>query len=56
MFPIEQGAAEIISYLALQDEDVEIDMDDTDETLLDFAGTDGRPLRARLPKVTVKRR
>lgn len=63
-FPIEQGAAEIVGYLALQDSGVEIELDDSDETLLEFtvradddsesAGEKRR--RARLPKVTVKRR
>ena len=32
--PIEQGAAEIVGYLALNDEDVAVDMDETDETVL----------------------
>ncbi len=32
MHPIEQGAAEIVGYLALDDDEVDIDMDDSDET------------------------
>ncbi|PZF81243.1 DUF3375 domain-containing protein [Jiangella anatolica] len=61
-FPIEQGAAEIIGYLALQDDDLQVDLDDSDETLLDYTvpgdedGTASRRRRARLPKVTVTRR
>ncbi|OBK27434.1 hypothetical protein A5634_23310 [Mycobacterium asiaticum] len=56
--PIEQGAAEIVGYLALNDEDVTVEMDDTDETLLDYADPADPNLtkRARLPKVTVRRR
>ena len=56
--PIEQGAAEIVGYLALNDEDVSIDMDDTDETILDYPDPADPDVtkRARLPKVTVRRR
>lgn len=56
--PIEQGAAEIVGYLALNDEDVTIDMDDTDETVLDYPDPADPAVtkRARLPKVTVRRR
>lgn len=56
LYPIEQGAAEIVGYLALQDDDLEIEMDESEETLLDFTGADRQLLRARLPKVTVRRR
>lgn len=58
MYPLEQGAAEIVSYLALDDGDVAVEMDDSDETVLDYDDprdpTSSR--RARLPKVTVRRR
>ena len=58
MYPLEQGAAEIVSYLTLDDGDVAVEMDDSDETVLDFEDpTDpAATKRARLPKVTVKRR
>ncbi|WP_166428178.1 DUF3375 domain-containing protein [Mycolicibacterium mucogenicum] len=56
--PIEQGAAEIVGYLALNDEDVSIDMDETEETILEYVDVADSDLikRARLPKVTVRRR
>jgi flagellar motility protein MotE (MotC chaperone) len=56
--PIEQGAAEIVGYLALNDEDVSIEMDDTEETVLDYLDPADPDItkRARLPKVTVRRR
>nr|WP_082957217.1 DUF3375 domain-containing protein [Mycolicibacter heraklionensis] len=56
--PIRQGAAEIVGYLALDDEDVIVEMDDTGETVLDFTDAENpeRTKRARLPKVTVRRR
>lgn len=56
--PIEQGAAEIVGYLALDDEDLTVEMDDADETVLEYADPDepGVTKRARLPRVTVRRR
>lgn len=54
-YPIEQGAAEIIGYLALAEDGIEIEMDESEETLLDYDDATGSPRRARLPKVTVKR-
>lgn len=58
LFPVEHGAAEIIGYLALQDEDIDIDMDDTDDTVLNYPdpADPGFSKRARLPKTTVTRR
>ena len=55
LYPIEQGAAEIVGYLALTDDDIEVSMDESGTTVLEF--TDGdRMRRARLPQVTVTRR
>src|SRR5699024_3491488 len=56
--PIEHGAAEIVGYLALGDDDVTVEMDAGDQTVLDYADpTDPEVTkRARLPKVTVRRR
>lgn len=58
MHPIEQGAAEIVGYLALNDEDVTVEMDDSGETLLEYRDPEYPDVikRARLPKVTVRRR
>lgn len=58
MYPLEQGAAEIVSYLTLDDGDVAVEMDDSEETVLDFEDPANPAVikRARLPKVTVKRR
>jgi flagellar motility protein MotE (MotC chaperone) len=55
LYPVEHGAAEIVGYLAITDEDIEVVMDESDETLIEY--TDGDIIRrARLPKVTVTRR
>lgn len=56
VYPIEQGAAEIVGYLALADGDLEVEIDESDETLVDYTDQRGQPRHARLPKVTVSRR
>ena len=58
MYPLEQGAAEIVSYLALDDDDVDVEMDDSgrDDPRLRRPGRPTTTKRARLPKVTVRRR
>ena len=57
-YPLEQGAAEIVGYLALDDGEVTVEMDDSDETVLDYPdpADPNTTKRARLPKVTVRRR
>jgi Protein of unknown function (DUF3375) len=54
-YPIEQGAAEVVGYLALTEDDLEVTVDEQDETCIDYA--DGEfARRIRLAKVTVSRR
>lgn len=55
VYPVEQGAAEIVGYLALTDEDLQVTTDEQDETFIDYARGDA-PQRMRMPKVTVSRR
>ena len=57
MYPIEQGAAELVGYLALGEDDLTIEMDEADEMLLEYhdPADPDRTLRVRLPKVTVRR-
>jgi hypothetical protein len=57
MFPIEQGAAEIVGYLALDDGEVAVEMDDADESVLEYDDLSDpeSTKRARLPRVTVRR-
>lgn len=55
LYPVEQGVAEIVAYLALSDDDLEVAMDDTEEMLIDYTDA-GTPRRARMPRVTVRRR
>nr|WP_306270549.1 DUF3375 domain-containing protein [Ornithinimicrobium sp. HY1793] len=54
-YPVEQGAAEIVGYLALTDDDLEVTLDETQETIIEYADSTGQR-RARLPRVTVSRR
>jgi hypothetical protein len=54
-YPVEQGAAEIVGYLALAEEDLEVSVDEHDETCIDYVADHGTR-RARLPKVTVTRK
>ncbi|HET7388336.1 MAG TPA: DUF3375 domain-containing protein [Nocardioidaceae bacterium] len=54
-YPVEQGAAEILGYLSLTEEDLAIEMDETDESIIDYLDPGGHQRRARLPKVTVIR-
>ncbi len=58
LFPIEQGAAEIIGYLGLSDDELTVEFYGEGETVLDYPDpVDAeRWLRARLPRVTVRRR
>ena len=52
------GVLLIVGYLALNDEDVTVDMDDADEAVLEYSDPADPDFtkRARLPKVTVRRR
>jgi hypothetical protein len=54
--PVEQGAAEIIGYLTLNEEDIGVTLDESGESLLEYRDPDGNIHRARMPKVTVSRR
>ena len=63
-----QGAAEIVAYLALNEDDLTVAMDENDQMLLEYVADDAaddetgegeggdRVRRVRLPKVTVTRR
>lgn len=54
--PVRQGAAEIVGYLSLTEDDLVVTMDESEETLITYRDPDGTGHRARLPKVTVSRR
>jgi len=55
-YPVEQGAAEILGYLSLDDDDLEISLNDEEHMSIEFVDADGRSRRATLPRVTVTRR
>ncbi|MDO5084297.1 MAG: DUF3375 domain-containing protein [Arachnia propionica] len=58
LYPLEQGAAEIVGYLSISDDELSVELDDGDVTVLDYPDEhdEQRWRRARLPKVTVRRR
>ncbi|UYM05474.1 DUF3375 domain-containing protein [Solicola gregarius] len=56
LYPIEYGAAEILGYLSLAEDDLDVEMDETDESIIDYVDIDGHARRARLPGVRVSRR
>lgn len=58
MYPIELGAAEIVGYLALDNDTVTVELDDSEEMLLEYPdpADPDTTKRARLPKATVRRR
>jgi Protein of unknown function (DUF3375) len=53
--PVEQGAAEIVGYLSLNEEDLAVTIDEREEIVIAFRDPGGTSHRARLPKVTVSR-
>lgn len=55
IYPVDQGVAEIIGYLALTDEDIRVAMDDTSDMVIDYDDIDRQSRRLRLPLVTVSR-
>jgi len=55
LFPVEQGAAEVLGYLTLDDEDIDVTMDEDEETLITYSVENERR-RLRLPQVIVTRR
>ncbi len=55
VYPVEQGAAEVVGYLALADEDLQVSVDEHDEAFIDYARGEAAR-RMRMPKVTVSRR
>jgi hypothetical protein len=57
LYPVDQGAAEIVGYLALADDDLEVEMDDGDQTVIAYVdpSDSDRSKQARLPHVTIRR-
>ncbi|WP_091180191.1 DUF3375 domain-containing protein [Paramicrobacterium humi] len=54
-YPIEEGVAEILGYLALSNDDIRIDLHDGEETIISYTDIAGTPKRATLPRTTVTR-
>jgi len=57
LYPVEQGAAEIIGYLALDDGELAVELDASAESVVEYPhpADPDRTRRARLPRATVRR-
>jgi hypothetical protein len=55
MYPLQHGAAEIVGYLALKDDDLEVTTNEHEETVIQYHEA-GRSMRAVMPRVEVRRR
>ena len=55
MYPLQHGAAEIVGYLALKDDDLEVTTNEHEETVIQYHEA-GRSMRATMPRVEVRRR
>ena len=56
LYPIEEGVAEILGYLALSDDEIQIDLRPEEEITITYVDTTGIHRRAILPRATVTRR
>ncbi len=56
LYPLSEGVAELIGYLALSDEDVEVVLDEDDRIRIEVSEDDDRRRGVLLPLVTVHRR
>ena len=57
LYPIQDGVAEILGYLALDDEDVAVEVDEgAGQMTIEYIDAAGEARRVRMPRVTVTRR
>lgn len=55
LFPLEEGVAELLGYLSLRGDDIDVTMSEEEMTVT-YDDADGVPRRVRMPKATVTRR
>ncbi len=55
LYPVEEGVAEILGYLALTDDDIDIELHDDQGVTIDYTDLEGRAKRVIMPKATVTR-
>jgi len=55
LYPVEEGVAEILGYLALTEDDIDIQFHAEEEITIDYTDLEGRAKRAIMPKATVSR-
>ena len=56
LFPVEDGVAEILGYLSLSGEEIDVEMHDDQEMTIDYTDPAGTMRRVRLPHTTVARK
>src|SRR5690625_1757285 len=54
--PIEHGVAELVGYLTLNEEDIDIEFAEEGAVTIEYRTTDGSRKQATLPRVTVRRK
>jgi len=55
LYPLHQGLAELVGYLALTDEDLAVELDPTREVVLSWTDEERGERRVRMPEATVTR-
>lgn len=55
LYPVDEGLAEILGYLALNDESIRIDLYEGEDSTIDYRDIDGISRRVTLPRATVTR-
>lgn len=53
LYPVSEGIAEILGYLALNEEDINVTLHEGEETTIDYVDIEGVSRRVNLPRVTV---
>lgn len=56
LYPLREGIAELVAYLALTDEDLHIELDEGREVRLEYVDDQARRRTVRMPEATVSRR
>lgn len=55
LYPLQDGLAELLGYLALTEEDLRVSLDDREIVRVSYLGADGSPRVVRMPRATVAR-
>ncbi len=56
LYPLRDGLAELLGYLSLTEEDLRVELDESEQVRLDYVGADRASRVVRMPRATVERR